>query len=218
MQLLQREGIRIYSRIAAIGGITDTAEWQPGAPNSDFPVADEVCGREMQACIREAAAQGDSVGGIVECVVEGIPAGLGDPIFGGMENRLAAVLFGIPAVKGVEFGAGFAAASLRGSENNDPFVVRDGYVETEGNHAGGILGGITDGMPLVFRVAFKPTPSISKTQKSVSLSKGVETYLQISGRHDPCVVPRALPAVEAAAALAVYDALLGRRRERGPWN
>ncbi len=134
-------------------------------------------------------------------------------MFGGMENRIAAALFGIPAVKGVEFGAGFAAAALRGSENNDPFTVKDGRIVTETNRCGGILGGITTGMPIVFRAAFKPTPSIAREQQSVDLRTMKPEKLHIMGRHDPCIVPRAVPCVEAAAAVAVYDTLLGRRKE-----
>ena len=127
--------------------------------------------------------------------------------------RISAAVFGIPAVKGLEFGAGFAAAESFGSVNNDPFVLEDGEVRTATNHAGGILGGITDGMPLTFRAAFKPTPSISIPQRSVDLRTMTETELIVTGRHDPCIVPRAVPCVEAAAAVAVYDALLGRRKE-----
>ena len=168
----------------------------------------------MLTAIREAKGAGDSLGGIVECAVLGLPAGLGDPIFGGMENRIAALVFGIPAVKGVEFGAGFAAAGMRGSEHNDPFALKDGAVVTAANHAGGILGGITTGMPLRFRAAFKPTPSIAMAQRTLDLASGKETTLHITGRHDPCIALRAVPCVEAAAALAVTDALLGRRKER----
>lgn len=134
-------------------------------------------------------------------------------MFGGMENRIASIVFGIPAVKGIEFGAGFGAAKLRGSENNDAFAVKEGRVVTETNFSGGILGGITDGMPIVFRAAFKPTPSIARTQKSVNLQTMTQEDLSISGRHDPCIVPRAVPCIEAAAAIAVYDALLARRKE-----
>jgi chorismate synthase len=146
----------------------------------------------------------------------GVPGGLGDPIFDGMENRIAAVVFGIPAVKGVEFGSGFAAAMMRGSENNDGYHISGGSfgcehirsVKTRTNNHGGILGGITSGMPVIFRAAVKPTPSISKAQQSVSLSKGLAETLAIRGRHDPCIVPRAVPVMEAAAAIAILDALL----------
>ena len=156
----------------------------------------------------EARQEGDSVGGIVECAVLGLPAGLGDPMFGGMENRIAAIVFGIPAVKGVEFGDGFAAARSRGSENNDPFVMEDGRVQTETNHAGGILGGITSGMPIVLRTAMKPTPSIAQPQRTVSLSAGENAELVIHGRHDPCIAHRAVPVVEAVTAAVLLDLLL----------
>ena len=167
----------------------------------------------MISRIAEARAQGDSVGGVIECAVLGLPAGLGDPMFDGMENRIASVVFGIPAVKGVEFGTGFTAAELLGSENNDSFRVENDRVVTETNNCGGILGGISTGMPLVFRAAFKPTPSISAEQLSVNLKTLEPQRLKIGGRHDPCVVPRAVPCVEAAAAVAVYDAVLQRRKE-----
>ena len=129
-------------------------------------------------------------------------------MFGGMENRLAQILFGIPAVKGVEFGSGFACAGMRGSEHNDPYFMQDGAVRTRTNHAGGILGGLTTAMPVIFRVAVKPTPSIARPQESVSLQRGEDAVLEIHGRHDPCIVPRAVPCVEAAAAIAILDALL----------
>lgn len=162
----------------------------------------------MRQAIAKARAEGDSVGGIVECIVTGLPAGLGEPMFGGMEGRIAQIVYGIPAVKGVEFGAGFAASILLGSENNDPFTVVNGQVETLTNHCGGILGGISNGMPLIFRAAFKPTPSISRPQQSVSLRDRTDKALTIHGRHDPCIVPRAVPVVEAAAAVAIFDLIL----------
>ena len=171
----------------------------------------------MRAAIREARLAGDSLGGVIECAVLGLPAGLGDPMFDGMENRIASAVFAVPAVKGVEFGAGFAAAGLRGSENNDPFSVENGRIITTSNHCGGILGGITDGMPLTFRAAVKPTPSIARPQQSVNLKTGKIIPLTVTGRHDPCIVPRAVPCIEAAAAIAVYDALLARRKEQA-WN
>ena len=135
-------------------------------------------------------------------------------MFDGMENRIAQAVFAIPAVKGVEFGEGFAAARLRGSQNNDGYEIRDGRVGLKSNHAGGILGGITDGMPVVVRAAFKPTPSIAKEQMSVDMNTMQPVLLSVPGRHDPCVVPRAVPCVEAAVAIALYDALLARRREK----
>lgn len=214
-QLLQREGIEILSRIASIGTIEDAGELTDSTAERVFPVIDEERGRDMRALIMRLRAEGDSVGGVIECIVRGLPAGLGDPIFDGMENRIASIVFGIPAVKGIEFGAGFAAAAMRGSEHNDAYTMRDGHIETRTNHCGGILGGISNGMPLRFRVAIKPTPSIAKEQDSVSLSGGTAEKLCVGGRHDPCIVPRAVPCVEAAAAVAVYDAFLARRKERG---
>ncbi len=213
LQLLQREGIMVISRIAAIGGVHDEGELTAATAEKPFPVVKDSCGEKMISRIAEARAQGDSVGGVIECAVLGLPAGLGDPMFDGMENRIASVVFGIPAVKGVEFGTGFTAAELLGSENNDSFRVENDRVVTETNNCGGILGGISTGMPLVFRAAFKPTPSISAEQLSVNLKTLEPQRLKIGGRHDPCVVPRAVPCVEAAAAVAVYDAVLQRRKE-----
>lgn len=213
-QLLTREGIQVGAHIAAIGGMEDCPfdPVDPGnvtAPGEKrFPVLDDRAGEEMRAVIAEAKKALDSVGGIIECAVTGLPAGLGDPMLDGMENRIARIVFAIPAVKGVEFGAGFAVGKMRGSENNDPFCIEDGQVRTRTNHAGGILGGITNGMPLLFRAAVKPTPSIGREQDSISISEKKAVKLTIKGRHDPCIVPRAVPVVEAAAAIAVYDAYL----------
>lgn len=214
LQLLAAEGIRVISRIAAIGSVHDTGELKASTADKPFPTVDDGRGEAMRAEIADARAEGDSVGGVIECAVLGLPAGLGDPMFDGMENRIAAAAFAIPAVKGIEFGSGFASAALRGSENNDPFIVENGTIKTETNHCGGILGGITNGMPLTFRVAIKPTPSIAGEQRSVNLETLKAEKLRVTGRHDPCIVPRAVPCVEAAAAIAVYDALLGHKREK----
>ena len=214
LQLLRREGIEIISRIAAIAGVEDAGELTASTAEKKFPVVDDAQGTKMREAIAAAKAEGDSVGGVIEVAAFGLPVGLGDPMFGGMENRIAAIIFGIPAVKGVEFGEGFGAARLRGSENNDGFCVRDGKIGTITNHCGGILGGITNGMPLRFRAAVKPTPSIFQPQRSVNVETMEETTLQIQGRHDPCIVPRAVPVMEAAAAIAIYDALLGYQKER----
>ena len=217
LQLLAREGITVLSRIAAIGGIRDEGELTASTAEKAFPTVSDSAGEAMRSAIAAARAEGDSLGGVIECAVLGLPAGLGDPMFDGMENRIAAAVFGVPAVKGIEFGAGFAAAGLRGSENNDAFSVENGRIITDSNHCGGILGGITDGMPLVFRAAVKPTPSLAKPQQSVDLKTGEIVPLTVTGRHDPCIVPRAVPCLEAAAAIAVYDALLARRKEQA-WN
>ena len=209
LQLLKKRGIEVISRIASIGTVEDPAPLTASTANKPFPVVDDAAGEAMRAAIAAAKADGDSIGGVVECAVLGLPAGLGGPLFDGMEGQFAAIVFGIPAVKGIEFGIGGAAARLRGSENNDPFTVENSQVKTTTNRCGGILGGITDGMPLTFRAAFKPTPSIAKEQQSVNLTTLVPETLRIVGRHDPCIVPRAVPCIEAAAAIAVYDALLG---------
>ena len=215
MQLLEREGISIRARILSIGHATDSAPFDAPVAEKPFPAVSDDAAAAMQAEIAQAKADGDSVGGVVECVVDGLPAGIGEPMFGGLENLIARAVFAIPAIKGVEFGAGFAAARLRGSEHNDAFRVQDGRSVTETNRCGGILGGISTGMPVVFRAAFKPTPSISRQQNSVSLSRMENTTLVIHGRHDPCIVPRAVPCVEAAAAIAVLDAWMGRKKELG---
>ena len=216
LQMLERRGVKICAHIRSIGAISDRPLDPMGEPpkifeelnRSTFPVLDPEAGERMQREILSAKADGDSLGGVVECLVSGLPAGLGGPLFDGLEGKISLALFAIPAVKGVEFGAGFGCAGLRGSENNDPFVLKDGQVRTKTNRAGGILGGISTGMPLIFRAAFKPTPSIAKEQDSVSLSRMEPEKLTIRGRHDPCIVPRAVPVVEAAAALVLLDELL----------
>ena len=212
LQYLERRGVFVLSRISEIGGIRDEGELTKEARPGAFATLSAACGEKMKAAIAAAKEEGDSLGGVVESAVFGLSAGLGGPLFEGLEGRIAALLYAIPAVKGVEFGSGFAAARLRGSENNDPFVLRSGRVETATNHCGGLLGGVTDGMPLVFRAAFKPTPSIAKRQKSVDLERMAETEISVPGRHDPCVVPRALPCVEAAAAIALCDAMISSER------
>ena len=214
-QILARRGIHVGAHLSEVAGISDmplprhpTAELFEKLADKDFPVLDDGAGERMQQAILAAREELDSVGGIVECAAIGLPAGLGDPMFDGVENRLAAALFGIPAVKGVEFGAGFAAARSRGSENNDAFSVADGAVVTDTNHAGGILGGITNGMPILLRTAMKPTPSIARAQKTVRLSQMEEIPLEIRGRHDPCIAHRAVPVVEAVTAAVLLDLLL----------
>lgn len=214
-QILARRGIYVGAHLLSAGEESDTPFPSRPMPTlfeevaaKPFPVLDDACGQRMKGAIMSAAQEGDSVGGVVECAAVGLPTGLGEPMFGGMESRLAEVLFGIPAMKGLEFGAGFEAAALRGSVNNDPFCIRNGRIETTRNRCGGILGGITNGMPLTLRAAFKPTPSIAKPQQTVRLSHMVETELVISGRHDPCIAHRAVPVVEAAVATVLLDILL----------
>lgn len=214
-QLLARRGIFVGAHLLSVEAVQDavfplhpTAELFADLAAKSFPVLDDEAGRAMQAAILAAREEGDSVGGVIQCAAIGLPAGLGNPMFDGVENRLAAALFGIPAVKGVEFGAGFAAAALRGSVHNDPFLVENGAIQTETNHAGGSLGGITNGMPLVVQLAVKPTPSIAKPQQSVRLSTMERAELTIRGRHDPCIAHRAVPVAEAVTALVVLDLLL----------
>ena len=214
-QILARRGVFVVAHLKEVAGIPDapfplrpSAELFQEVAAKAFPVLDDGAGERMRAAILAAREDLDSVGGIVECAATGLPAGLGDPMFDGVENRLAAALFGIPAVKGLEFGAGFDAARLRGSENNDPFVLDHGAVAAESNRAGGILGGITTGMPLLLRAAFKPTPSIARPQRTVRLSTMEETDLEIRGRHDPCIAHRAVPVVEAVTAAVLLDLLL----------
>ena len=196
-----------------IGGIADEPVYLDWInPDLDqipegFPVLNPASAEKMQNAIAKAKADGDSVGGLIECITTGLPAGIGDPMFLGMESRIAQIIYGIPAVKGLDFGSGFSGSYLLGSQNNDAYTVKDGKILTLTNNAGGILGGITTGMPLVFQVAIKPTPSIAKPQNSVSISQLQNVPLQIHGRHDPCIVPRAVPVIEAAAALAIFDAM-----------
>ena len=189
-QILEREGIFISAKPLRIGG-----------KESDF-----------EETILAAKKENDSVGGVIACTVEGLPVGLGEPMFDGVENKIAAAIFAVPAVKGIEFGDGFAAADRLGSQNNDAFYYdKDGQIRTKTNHHGGVLGGITSGMPLTFQVAMKPTPSIGKVQKTVFYEKAENTTLQIVGRHDPTVVLRALPCIEAACAIALYDLYLEQK-------
>ena len=214
-QILARRGIFVGAHIKSVGNAHD--ESFPLFPTKELfdlvatkspAVICDTAGKAMQAEIEDARMSLDSIGGIVECAVIGMPAGIGSPMFNGVENRLAQALFGIPAVKGVEFGAGFQVARMRGSENNDVFTVKDGKILTTTNNSGGILGGISNGMPIVLRAAFKPTPSIAKTQHTVNVETLEQTTIDIKGRHDPCVVIRAVPVVEAVTATVILDMLL----------
>lgn len=213
-QWLETRGIRIGAHISTIAGVADvpvSLDWVTpdlDAIDKDFPVLNTEAGKQMQEKIAEAKAQGDSVGGAIECIVTGLPAGLGSPMFGGVESKIAQIVYGIPAVKGLDFGSGFTGSYLRGSQNNDAYILKDGKIQTVTNNAGGILGGITTGMPLVFTAAIKPTPSIAFEQQSVSLTDKKIRNLTVHGRHDPCIVPRAVPVIEAAAAIAIFDICL----------
>ena len=215
LQLLKEKGVAIRARVHSVAGIGD-APVDLAHPPMDglcpgpLPCVDSDAAARMAEAVEAARADGDSVGGVVECWATGLPAGLGEPMFDGVENRVARALFGIPAVRGVEFGLGFTAAGMKGSAHNDPFRVESGQVVTAGNNHGGALGGITSGMPLVVRAAFKPTPSIARQQPSVSLSRCEDAPLVIQGRHDPCIVSRAVPVVEAVVACAVLDMMMDK--------
>jgi chorismate synthase len=219
-QILGRKGIFIGAHVSSVAEINDTPFVPMDIPESllsdlssrYFSVINAEAQLKMRDKIEAARTAQNSVGGVVECAVIGVPAGIGNPMFGGIEQVLSSLLFAIPAVKGVEFGAGFAAAQLTGIENNDAYYYDGDTVKTKTNHAGGILGGISTGMPLVFRAAFKPTPSISAVQDSVALNEKVNTTLSVQGRHDPCIVPRAVPVVEAAAAVALINLMNGGKQ------
>ena len=214
LQILKKKGIDVCAHILSVGDVRD-ASFDPVSDQTEqfdelrrrYPcVIDPAAGEKMKSLIEAVRAEGDSVGGIVECKITGLPVGIGGAGFGGLDGAIAAAMFGIPAVKGVEFGAGFGAAALRGSENNDEYYFDENdEVKTYTNNCGGILGGISNGMPVIFRVSFKPTPSIGREQRTVNLQTGKNDVLTVRGRHDPCVVLRAVPVAEAAAAIAVYD-------------
>ena len=216
MQILARRGIHIAAHIRSIGAAEDRP-FNPLGETQDVldarltrtPVAlSDEAAAAMQAEVEAARKNADSIGGTVECMITGLPVGFGGPLFEGLDGRIAQAVFGIPAVKGIEFGAGFEASRLRGSQNNDPYGMVDGKVTPLTNRAGGIAGGITTGRPILFRVALKPTPSIGRNQQTVSLKGKCDAELRVTGRHDPCVVVRAVPIVEAVAAIAALDALL----------
>lgn len=216
-QILEKRGIYVGAHIAEIHKIKDDS-FDPIRTSRDdivalkekkFPTISDAKGKKMFADIDKARQNLDSVGGVVECIAINVPAGIGSPIFDGLENSIAQLVFGIPAVKGLEFGAGFNAAKMLGSENNDEFYVNEnGHVVTRTNFHGGILGGISSGMPITLRVAFKPTPSIARPQATVDYSAMKNETINIKGRHDPCVVPRAVPCVEAAVNIALLNHML----------
>lgn len=213
-QILREHNIIIGSHIQRIASVSEpvfdgasiTEETLTALTHQSFAVVNPAISAQMQDCILAAKADGDSVGGIIETVALNLPAGYGNPFFDSLESTLAHLLFSIPAVKGVEFGTGFAIAELRGSQANDRLHQENGVIKTLTNHNGGIIGGISNGMPLVFRVAIKPTASISLEQETVNANKE-NIKLTIGGRHDPCIVPRAVPVVEAVTAMAILELL-----------
>lgn len=214
IQILKEKGVSIKSHIYSVKDVCDETYDMENLFDDDaivdpfFPVLSRFKGEQMKTVIDVARENCDSVGGVIECAILGLPAGLGDPMFDGIENIISKNIFGIPAVKGIEFGSGFDGTKMYGSENNDEFIIKDGKVQTFTDNHGGILGGITSGMPVIFRAAIKPTPSIGSVQKSVNLKTMKAEDLQIKGRHDPCIVPRAVPVVEAVAAITILDLML----------
>lgn len=216
LQMLERRGISIGAHILSVGQVYDdrfnttdlTENELHAAASAAFPTLNAEKGALMREKIEEARLEADSIGGSVECAAIGLPIGWGEHMFCGVEGRIASIVFSIPAVKGVEFGLGFGSSALKGSENNDPFVTDGKNIRTKTNNCGGILGGMTNGMPIIFRAALKPTPSIGREQDSVSLSKMENVKLTVGGRHDPCIVPRAVPVFEAACAIALTDMML----------
>ncbi len=214
-QYLQEKGVEIGAHIYQIGRVTEDL-FDPVSISPDtlrdlskqpFPLLNSTKEADMRAEVETAKMQQDSVGGAIEVAVTGLPAGLGSPMFDGVENAISKAIFGIPAIKGIAFGDGFSLAGMRGSQANDPLTVTDGEIRCKTNHSGGITGGITNGMPLIFRVAVKPTPSIGQEQDTIDLTTGQPTKLTIHGRHDPCIVPRAVPAVEAVTSIVIANLL-----------
>ncbi len=212
-QILERRGITVGGHIYSIGKIKDTpfdavnvtADELNSLNRRSFSVISSGAEIGMREEIEKARLDSDSVGGVVEIAVCGLPVGLGEPMLRGVESAVSAAVFGIPAVKGIEFGAGFKISEMRGSAANDAYIVKDGRVCTASNSNGGILGGITTSMPMILRAAIKPTPSIAQPQSTLSLETGEQTSLTVKGRHDPCIVPRAVAAVEAAVCVALLD-------------
>jgi len=209
-KLLRQFGVEIFAHTIQIHKVHlehpishDTIKQQ--AFTNSVRCADPITAEKMREAIMKVRSEADSVGGIVECIAEGVPPGLGEPFFDNLDGDLAKIAFSIPAVKGFEVGLGFNASAVKGSENNDPYTIVNGKITTTTNNAGGILGGLSNGMPIVVRVAFKPTSSIPKIQRSVNLKEMKETSVQVTGRHDPCVVPKAVPVVEAAVAIVLAD-------------
>jgi chorismate synthase len=216
LQILQHKNIKVSAHIKSIFNIFDD-EFDPcnisqeiinKLRGSDFPLICPKIKNEMAEVIERAKADNDSVGGTVECAVIGLPCGVGEPMFNSIESTISSIMFSIPAIIGVEFGLGFKSSLLYGSKNNDQFYCEDGIVRTKTNNSGGINGGISNSMPVIFRVAVKPTPSIGRKQDTINISTGQNEVIEIIGRHDPCIVPRVVPVVESACSLAILDLLI----------
>lgn len=219
--ILSKAGIKINAHVLSIGDISDerfdpitgNIELSDKLKTMEIPVLNEMKARLMKECILDAKNHKDSVGGVVECAITGIPAGIGSPFFGSVESRLAQMMFAIPAIKAVEFGDGFNLAKIRGSEANDAMEIRGDEINHTTNHNGGILGGITNAMPIIFRVGIKPTPSIARSQETIDIHTKKNTVIEVHGRHDPCIVPRAVSVIESAAALVLLDMILDEMPE-----
>ncbi len=214
-KLLSLFGIEVLAYTIAIGDVKlertlAVEEIRSNRYETTVRCPDSACAEAMEAAILKVRSEGDSLGGIVECIALNVPAGVGEPIFDSLDSDIAKMLFDVPAVKGVEFGAGFKAAQSKGSENNDAYAIRHGKIVTLKNNAGGVLGGISSGMPIVARAAIKPTSSVSKEQRTVNLSRMEETTIQVKGRHDPCIVPKAVPVIESAVATVLADHMIRR--------
>lgn len=212
-QILRDKGIKIISHVSSIYNIKDTSFDMANISEDiinklssiPFPVIDDKAAEEMKQCIRKAKDEKNSVGGVVECAILNLPPGIGEPFFDSIESTLAHLLFSVPAVKAVEFGRGFEITTMKGSQANDPYYIDNGTIKTSSNNNGGLIGGITNGMPVIFRCAIKPTASISLEQNTVDIIEMKNTTLTVEGRHDPCIVPRVLPVIEAVSALAVLE-------------
>ena len=212
-KLLNYFGVEVLAYTRAIGKVTSDRKFteeeiRENRYKTSTRCPDLSSAKRMEQAIIDTKGQQNSLGGIIECIVLNVPVGVGDPLFDSLDADLAKALFNVPAVKGVEFGLGFALAELKGSESNDAYVMQDGRIATQTNHMGGIQGGLSTGMPILIRVAVKPTPSISKDQKTVNLSTMQDAELSIKGRHDPCIVPKAVPAIEAAVAISLTDHMI----------
>lgn len=217
-QILEKKGIVIGAHILSIKDKKDdkfnytdiSKDTLLSLRNKDLPLLNERIDGEIRECILQAKSEGDSVGGVIECAIIGIEAGIGAPFFDSVESTLSHLLFSIPAVKGVEFGSGFEITTLFGSQANDEYYYKDGEIYTKSNNNGGILGGITNGMPIIFKIAIKPTPSILKEQDTINLKTGENVKFKVEGRHDPCIVQRAIPVVEAVTAIGILELLMER--------
>jgi chorismate synthase len=214
--ILERYNINIFAYTASIGKVSDDSNYSidnitdliKKRDNSPVHTLISELSDQMIAEIETVAKEKDSIGGIIKCMIINVPIGVGSPIFNNLESRISSAIFSIPAIKAIEFGAGFKAACMKGSEHNDPWIIKDNKIKTSKNDAGGIIGGLSTGMPIEFSVSVKPTASIGKPQKTVNIKTMKEVELKLEGRHDPCIVPRAVVIVEAMAALVILDELM----------